>query len=62
MGKKRKGVWMAAPLFIFWIIWRARNRIAFEEEISIQNFEELFCTSSLVGYCEEKNNSLIFID
>ena len=51
MGKKRKGVWMAAPLFIFWIIWRARNRIAFEEEISIQNFEELFCTSSLVGYC-----------
>ena len=32
MGKKRKKAWMAAPLSIFWSIWRERNYIAFENK------------------------------
>ena len=30
MGKKRKKVWRAAPLYIF---WKARNRLAFKDDV-----------------------------
>ena len=33
VGKKRKRVWMAAPLCIFWTLWKERNRVAFENEV-----------------------------
>ena len=33
MGKKRKKIWLAAPLCLFWNIWRARNRLVFENEV-----------------------------
>ena len=29
---KRKRIWMAAPLCLFWILLRERNRAAFEDE------------------------------
>ena len=32
VGKKRKRVWMAAPLCLFWTLWNERNRAAFENE------------------------------
>ena len=32
MGKKHKKIWLAAPLCLFWILWRERNRMAFENE------------------------------
>ena len=32
MGKKRKKIWLAAPLCLFWTLWRARNRLVFENE------------------------------
>ena len=32
VGKKRKRVWMAAPLCIFWTLWLERNRVVFENE------------------------------
>ena len=28
--KKTKKLWMAAPLYLFWAIWRERNRIVFD--------------------------------
>ena len=28
--KKTKNLWMAAPLYLFWAIWRERNRIVFD--------------------------------
>ena len=33
MGKKRKKIWLAAPLCLFWNIWHARNRLVFENEV-----------------------------
>ena len=32
VGKKGLKAWMAAPLCLFWSIWRERNRIAFGDE------------------------------
>ena len=33
VGKKRKKVWRAAPLYIFWMVWKARNRLAFKDDV-----------------------------
>ena len=33
VGRKRKEVWKAIPLFIFWNIWKERNRLAFKEGV-----------------------------
>ena len=33
VGKKRKSVWLAAPLCLFWTVWNERNRAAFDNEI-----------------------------
>ena len=41
--KKRKGVWRASPLCLFWTVWKARNKVAFEEEeLSIQRLKNSF--------------------
>ena len=32
VGKKRKRIWMAAPLCLFWTLWLERNRVVFENE------------------------------
>ncbi|RVW21264.1 hypothetical protein CK203_108104 [Vitis vinifera] len=29
VGKKRKRIWRSIPLFIFWTVWKERNRLAF---------------------------------
>ena len=43
VGKKRKGVWRASPLCLFWMVWKARNKVAFEEEeLSIQRLKLSF--------------------
>ena len=43
MGKKCSKVWMAAPLCLFWAVWKERNRIAFEnEELSIHRMKNSF--------------------
>ena len=34
VGKKRKKIWSAAPLCLFWIIWCARNKLAFENKVT----------------------------
>ena len=33
VGKKRRKVWRAAPLYIFWTVWKARNRLAFKDDV-----------------------------
>ena len=30
ISKKTKNVWMAAPLFLIWEIWKERKRVVFE--------------------------------
>ena len=43
VGKRRKKVWQAAPFCLLWIVWKARNRIVFKEDIlSIQKLKYLF--------------------
>ena len=43
VGKERKEVWRASPLYIFWTVWKARNRITFEDDVlSIQRFKSCF--------------------
>ena len=43
MGKKRRKVWKATPLCLFWAIWKERNRIAYEnEELSIHRLKISF--------------------
>ncbi|RVW55305.1 hypothetical protein CK203_089047 [Vitis vinifera] len=50
VGKKRKGVWKASPLCLFWMVWKTRNKVAFEEEeLSIQRLKASFFLFSLVG-------------
>ena len=34
MGKKRKKIWMATPLCLFWILWHEKNRVVFENEVT----------------------------
>ena len=41
--KKGKKIWMAAPICLFWTIWRGRNRVVFDNVL-----KNLFCFGSLV--------------
>ena len=46
MGKKRKRIWLAAPLCLFWTLWRVRNRLVFENEgFNIQKIKSNFVTN-----------------
>ena len=43
VGKKRKKVWMAAPLCLFWTLWLERNRVVFENEApSVHRMKSFF--------------------
>ena len=43
LGKNRKKAWRAAPLHIFWTVWKERNRLAFKDEsLSIQRLKYSF--------------------
>ncbi|RVW43414.1 putative ribonuclease H protein [Vitis vinifera] len=46
VGKKHRKVWRAAPLHIFWTVWKARNHLAFKDDvISIQRLKYSFLCS-----------------
>ena len=46
MGKKSTKVWRTTPLHIFWMVWKARNIIAFNDDIlSIQRLKSYFVYS-----------------
>ena len=34
VGKKRKKIWKSIPLYIFWTVWKERNRLAFGGGVS----------------------------
>ena len=43
VGKKRKVAWLLGPLCLFWVIWKTRNSIAFEDGVlSIQKLKISF--------------------
>ena len=42
IGKRRKKDWQAAP-FLFWTMWKAKNRIVFKDDfLSIKKLKYLF--------------------
>lgn len=43
VGKKRKTIWRANPLCIFWTVWKVRNIISFEDDmLSIPRLKAFF--------------------
>ena len=43
VGKKRKVAWQVGSLCLFWVIWKARNKIDFEDSVlSIQRLKASF--------------------
>ena len=46
VGRKRKRVWMAIPLCLFWTLWKERNKAAFENKTpSVHRLKSTFvCT------------------
>ena len=55
VGKKRKEVWRAGPLCIFLMVWKTRNKIAFEDDVlSIQRLKSLFIFFGRRRNCSSK--------
>ena len=49
MGKKRKVAWQLGPLCLLWVIWKARNSIAFEDcGLSIQRLKVSFVVGNQI--------------
>lgn len=42
VGKKRRKVWQAGPSCLFWMVWKAKNEIAFKNDVlSIQKLKTI---------------------
>ena len=48
VAKEHRKVWKMGPLCLFWIVWKARNRIAFEWEELYPKSKMFSCFFSLV--------------
>ncbi|KAJ9693798.1 hypothetical protein PVL29_009659 [Vitis rotundifolia] len=63
VGKKRKKIWKAIPLCIFWTVWKERNRLAFRGgELNIQRLKNSFVCNLwnwAKVYLDEESFSLI---
>ena len=63
VGKKRKRIWLVAPLCIFWTLWQARNKLGFENEgTTDQKIKTIFVTNLWAWanvFREDKTNSVV---
>ena len=67
VGKKSKKAWKVAPLYLFWSIWRERNRRAFEnceslDETIKSSFLYLFWDWIRLHIRDESMSLLDFVD
>ena len=67
VGKNRVKVWKAAPLCLFWTVWKKRNKVVFEnEDLSIQRMKYFFvCNLWSWSKCcmvEGPNSSINFFE
>ncbi|RVX21535.1 hypothetical protein CK203_002058 [Vitis vinifera] len=43
VGKKRRAIWNVGPLYLFWSVWKTRNKIAFDDGVlSLQKLKAFF--------------------
>ena len=63
VGKKRKKMWNSIPLYIFWTVWKERNKLAFRgDSLAIQTLKNSYVCSlwSWVRvYMGEESSSLL---
>ena len=63
VGKKHKKIWTASSLCLFWTLWRARNRLVFENEVtSAQKIKANFVTNLWTSanlYRVDNTNSIL---
>ena len=59
VGKKRKKLWNFIPLFIFWTVWKERNRLAFRGGVGVKYFFVCNIWGWAKLYIGEEPNSLI---
>ena len=63
MGKKRKNIWMAAPVCLFWTVWHNRNLLVFEDKVTSDQRTKCLFLSRLWTLANthsvEKTNSLV---
>ena len=64
VGRKRKRIWMAAPLCLFWTVWQVRNRVALEDVApSAYRLKVTFlCTLRSWANLSSVNNTDYFVD
>ena len=62
-GKKRKNIWMAAPVCLFWTVWHNRNLLVFEDKATSDQRTKFLFLSKLWTLANthsvEKTNSLV---
>ena len=47
VGKKRKNIWIAVPVCLFWIVWHNRNMLFFENRATSDQRTKIFFLSKL---------------
>ena len=59
VAKEHRKAWKVGPLCLFWIVWKARNRIVFEgEKLSIQRLKSSFVSCL---WLEAKGVKIMFL-
>ena len=63
VGKKRKNIWNAAPVCLFWTVWQNRNMLVFENRVTSDQRTKFLFLSKLWTlantYSGEKMYSLV---
>ena len=63
VGKKRKSIWLAALLCLFWTVWQNRNKVVFENRAILDQRTKVIFLSKLWSleniHSVDNTNSLV---